>query len=112
MTYKIEIQHMDGVWHPAGKLAVYVDGIWIYPEFETRKAAETDVAVHYADCLPGTVRIVRKKSMTNELHKLSELSTTRLRAMLKLITEEPNGDIDLVRLTVRIRAELAARGEE
>jgi hypothetical protein len=47
--------------------------------------------------------------MTNELHKLSELSTARLRAMLKLITEEPNGDIDIVRLAVRIRAELATR---
>lgn len=41
--------------------------------------------------------------------QLHEMSTARLKAMLCLITEEPNGDASLVRMAVRIRAELERR---
>lgn len=44
------------------------------------------------------------------LHKLHTLSTERLVAVLLLITDHHNGDVDLITVAVRIRAELASRG--
>ena len=58
MTYRIEIQHMDGSWNKAEKLAKFVDGAFVYPTFATKADAEAAIAATYADCLPGTVRIM------------------------------------------------------
>lgn len=46
------------------------------------------------------------------MQKLHELSDKRLVAILNLLTEQPNGDADCVRLAVRIRAELGNRAAD
>lgn len=43
------------------------------------------------------------------MERLKDMSDKRLVNMLALLTVFPNGDVDCVRLAVRIRAELGAR---
>lgn len=44
------------------------------------------------------------------MQKLEDMSSSRLIAVLMLITAYPNGDPDLIRVAARIRAALLARG--